>query len=69
MTGSIIGPEQQGLQAGFGLPEVIAGVGAPDGVIFATSGALLFDATNGTLYRNDTVDGLGAGSSWTANLI
>ena len=67
-TGSITGPAQQSLAAGFGLPEVMQGVGAPDEIVLATSGTLLWDATNGTLYRNNSPNG-GAGSEWTTDLI
>lgn len=67
MTGSVIGLDQKGLNSGFGL-DVMVGVGAPDGVVWASSGTLLVDFVNDELYQNNTAAALGVGSSWTATL-
>ena len=57
------GTDQTGLVSGF-KTNIVAGVGSPMDVILAVSGTIMRDYTNDFTYMNNTVDGIGAGSSW-----
>ena len=64
MTGSVVGPVQKGLVAGF-RPTVMVVDGDPDNVVLAASGTFARDFVNDTQYINNSA-GIGAGSEWTA---
>lgn len=64
--GSVIGTDI-GTVGGFG-PKIMYSIGDPDDIVLAPSGTVLYDAVNGTMYRNDSAN-IGAGSEWTSNLI
>jgi len=62
MTGSTVGPVEQGLTQSF-RPTAMVGVGDPDNVVLANSGTIFRDYNNDALYMNNS-GGVGAGSEW-----